>query len=321
MKKIMVIALVNLLLLALVSAYFYFIYAPLPIEPKLSALIKPGKIMTGQGERKFLAYIPEELRKEAGLVIALHGTGMNSQKMREWTGFEFEEMADQNGFAIVYPAGYKGNWNDCRKDAPFAAKLENIDDVGFLKDLIDQMVKQYHIDANRIYVFGFSNGGQMGYRLASEMGDKIKGVAAIAAGLPTEETCSCNLSSPTGKIMLVAGTKDPINPYAGGKVSLFGLKKVGEANAMLVTAESFALRNGLIPKAAVNSLPLQIKPVNKIYLKSWKKEGVDFIRLYTLENAGHVIPQQKFRFPRIMGNMGGDFDSPVEALKFFGLMK
>ena len=47
-------------------------------------------------------------------------------------------MADRHGFIVLYPDGYKNNWNDCRKDAPFAANKENVDDVGFLRALVEQ---------------------------------------------------------------------------------------------------------------------------------------------------------------------------------------
>lgn len=38
------------------------------------------------------------------------------------TGYEFDWFADQRKFAVVYPEGYKNNWNDCRKNATFPAK-------------------------------------------------------------------------------------------------------------------------------------------------------------------------------------------------------
>jgi poly(3-hydroxybutyrate) depolymerase len=45
-------------------------------------------------------------------------------------------LADQHGFVVVYPDGYKHTWNDCHSQATFAAHTENIDDMGFVKGLI-----------------------------------------------------------------------------------------------------------------------------------------------------------------------------------------
>jgi hypothetical protein len=44
----------------------------------------------------------------SALVIVLHGSGMDGKKMRKWTGYEFDRLADRQGFALVYPDGYRG---------------------------------------------------------------------------------------------------------------------------------------------------------------------------------------------------------------------
>ena len=74
------------------------------------------------GDRSYLAYVPAKLPFGSALVIVLHGSGMDGKKMRKWTGYEFDRMADQRGFVVLYPDGYRGNWNDCRKNAIFATK-------------------------------------------------------------------------------------------------------------------------------------------------------------------------------------------------------
>lgn len=50
-------------------------------------------------------------------------------------GYESDEMADRHGFIVLYPDGYGKNPNDCRRDAPFAARKENVDDVVCLRAL------------------------------------------------------------------------------------------------------------------------------------------------------------------------------------------
>lgn len=61
---------------------------------------------------------------------------MDGARMRLCTGYEFDCLADQHGFVVIYPDGYRRNWNDCRKYATFPAKRENIDDIGFIRTLI-----------------------------------------------------------------------------------------------------------------------------------------------------------------------------------------
>jgi polyhydroxybutyrate depolymerase len=55
---------------------------------------------------------------------------MDGARMRLFTGYEFDRLADQHGYIAIYPDGYRRNWNDCRKDATFPAKRDNIDDIG-----------------------------------------------------------------------------------------------------------------------------------------------------------------------------------------------
>jgi polyhydroxybutyrate depolymerase len=100
---------------------------------------------------------------------------MDAKLMREWTGYEFDQLADQHGFVVVYPDGYKRNWNDCHSRATFAAHTENIDDMGFVKGLIAREVAQHQIDGKHVYVLGYSNGGQMVLRLALQAPEQVAG--------------------------------------------------------------------------------------------------------------------------------------------------
>ncbi|WP_419803184.1 hypothetical protein [Mucilaginibacter sp.] len=53
--------------------------------------------------------------------------------------------------------------------------------------------------------------------------------------------------------------------------------------------------------------------------QTWIKAGQTFVELYTVYGGGHVIPQQNFRFPRLMGKTFKSFDTPKQAVSFFGL--
>ena len=271
-------------------------------------------------DRNYLTYLPGKLSPKPGLIIALHGTGMNAARMRQWTGYELDILADQYGFVVAYPDGYKGNWNDCRTNSPFPAKKENIDDVRFIQSLINKYEQEQHIDPAKVFVLGFSNGGQMAMRLAMERPGLIISICAISANLPTPETCSCPSEGPTSKIMLVTGTEDSINPYKGGVVALFGFKKVGTAISAKATADHFTQRNGITAEPEIARLPSQ-KPGDPTYVQRerWRSLGKIVVELYTINGGGHVIPQPKFRFPRLMGKTTGNFNAPREAAVFFGL--
>ena len=180
-----IVAIVFLVVAALLAAiYIYYWYSLAPPAPPMSATIRRAIVRVGSMQRSYLAYVPTELPLGSAVVIVLHGSGMNGRRMRERTGYEFDRMADERGFAVLYPDGYRHNWNDCRKNATFAAKEENVDDMSFIRALIDRFKVEHAIDAKRVYAFGYSNGGHMAFRLAMEAPDEVAAIAAVAASLP-----------------------------------------------------------------------------------------------------------------------------------------
>src|SRR6202035_3940271 len=111
LTKILGIAVAALIVVAL-GFYVIEVYAPSPAEPTLSAAIQQGSIPIGGMTREFLEYVPHDISPHSPLVIVLHGSLMDGKLMREWTGYEFDQLADQHGFVVVYPDGYKHPWND-----------------------------------------------------------------------------------------------------------------------------------------------------------------------------------------------------------------
>ena len=74
-------------------------------------------------------------------------------------------------------------WNCCG----YALK-NGIDDVDFIRALIEGLQKRYAIDSKRMFATGLSNGAMMSYRLACELSDKIAAIAPVAGGMNTD-TC------------------------------------------------------------------------------------------------------------------------------------
>jgi polyhydroxybutyrate depolymerase len=238
--------------------------------------------------------------------------------MRVCTGYEFDCLADQHGFVVVYPDGYRRNWNDCRKDATFPAKRENIDDMSFIRALIARSMVEQAIDEKRVYVFGYSNGGHMAFRLAMEAPDEIAAVAAVAASLPTPDASSCPQQGRTSRVMLINGTEDPINPYQGGPITLFGFASRGPVMSSVTSARNFAERNGITTPPIPVELPKGISDdITSVETLTWHTDGKPSCCLCTGRGGGHVIPQQAYRFPRLLGKTTSSLNAPREAMRFF----
>ncbi len=309
-----------LLLIVCLGLFFYWVYAPTPEEPRLQSKLSREEIMIGSKKRTYWKYVSTQPGKEGmPLVIVLHGSGIDGAKIRAWTGYEFDTMADEYGFAVAYPDGYKHNWNDIRKNAPFPAKKKNIDDIEFIKSLIEHYRVNDHINPQRVYVFGYSNGGTMAFRLAISNPGMLAGIATISANLPTPENITDKIYTPMPPVMMVNGTDDLIIPYEGGKVKLFG-KPLGNVISAEATAEAFAQSHNEAKVAQTVFLPhLNPDDTTSVEKKAWLQDGHELIVLFTVLGGGHVVPQSIAKFPRLMGKVNRDLSAPREAINFWRL--
>ena len=104
-------------------AYAYFIYSP-SIPPHLSGQASNLVVDVDGKPRSYIAYVPAQLPKGGPLLVVLHGTVMTGAMMRQWTGYEFDVLADKEHFAVVYPDGIGRSWDDCLRGGD-AEKKQN----------------------------------------------------------------------------------------------------------------------------------------------------------------------------------------------------
>jgi polyhydroxybutyrate depolymerase len=173
-----------------------------------------GELRVGGRERSFTVRLPRGLPdgRQVPLVLALHGNDPEGggSSMREWT--TFDEQADAWGFAVAYPDGVHGCWADGR--GVTAAEEAGVDDVAFLRELIDWSAERHGTAPDRAVVAGISNGACMAHRMGLEAGDRVAVVAAVAAGLPA----ALLDVRPTHAVsaLLIHGTADRLSPIEGG---------------------------------------------------------------------------------------------------------
>jgi polyhydroxybutyrate depolymerase len=155
--------------------------------------------------------LPRSAEGEIPLVLVLHGNRPDTGEwmMRERT--TFDEQADVLGFAVAYPDGYGGCWADGR--GVTTADEAGVDNVAFLRAIIDWSAARHGTFPDRAVVAGMSNGAFMA-RMGLEASDQVAVLAAIAGGLPA---CLRD-ARPAHAVsaMLIHGTADTICPIAGG---------------------------------------------------------------------------------------------------------
>lgn len=166
--------------------------------------------------RNYLVYIPNSYDSEIDypLMFLFHGFGgiasqfMNTADMRD--------LAESKNFIVVYPqgldlAGTGSHWN-CSN--PSADNKSDVDDIGFIENLIDQLLIDYPvIDNKRIYAAGYSNGGFMSYYLACNS-KKFAAIGSVAGTMLDDSYQNCNAQFPTAMIN-IHGTDDFDVPYVG----------------------------------------------------------------------------------------------------------
>src|SRR5438876_5514778 len=142
----------------LVTLLAYFVYTPLSAVPRLSGTLTKGTITVAGLTRTYSTYVPRDLAKGAPLVVVMHGAGENGARMRVETGYGFERLADEHGFAVVYPNAYGGYWDACTVAGDVGANGRIIDDVGFLMGMADKLVGEIGADPGRVIATGRSRG-------------------------------------------------------------------------------------------------------------------------------------------------------------------
>jgi polyhydroxybutyrate depolymerase len=298
--------------------FAYFIYTPLPPLPTLAGQARLETISVDGRERRYLSYVPAHLPHGSPLVIVLHASLIDGAFMRRITGGEFDALADKNHFAVLYPDAYKGNWNDCRVAQRVAARMENVDDLGFMRALVTSAVTRFSVDPKKVFAVGLSNGGQMALTLATQSPSPVAAVAVFAASLPTPDNSRCPQDTATARVMLVDGTDDPLHPYRGGEASIFGFQPKGTLMSPPQAAKTLADRNGLaLPpdeKTLAHRDPTDPTSVRSF---SWSRGGKPYVILYEVRGGGHTLPGHGLRYPRLLGRATGDIDGPAQAIDFF----
>jgi polyhydroxybutyrate depolymerase len=291
--------------------------AALAAQPNLMGAVQQHQIAVKGMQRSFVLYVPRNLKPNAPLLFVFHGSGGDGPSMREVTGFEFDMLADRDGFLVAYPDGFQNTWNDCRKGSPQPARVMNIDDESFVDAMISKEAADHAIDRKRVFSAGWSNGGQLGYRFAMERANVFAGVAALSASVPAPTNLACTPSGAAMPVMIINGTADPINPFNGGNVMLGGTS-LGPVFSSQETGQYWAKLNGITAAPEMKHLPHKNpSDPTSVDETTWSASGKPLVVLYAIHGGGHVVPT---RTPQDWGGLGRetrDLDAPVAIWDFF----
>jgi polyhydroxybutyrate depolymerase len=320
MKKYL---LLTLFLLGLGGGAFYLLGMQFPAPPELGGTLRQDSLTWDDLARDYAIYEPAELTGNPALVLVMHGSMGNPQQARSAYAYAFDQLADEHGFLVIYPHGFEDHFNGCRRQGPYSAKQQQIDDVGFLRALVARLVVQYDANPGAVFATGISNGGQMALRLALEAPDLVTAVAPVAASLPTTANMDCVASGEPAAVLLMNGTDDPMNPYAGGTVALYGLVgNRGEVLSSQATIQYWAQLAGHTDSPQQRTLADTVSEDNStIEVLSWVAPGRKPVELYSVIGGGHNVPHPQLRLPRLLGGTNNDIVAAQEMWRFFTLAR
>ena len=159
--------------------------------------------------------LPQTIGSDTRLIFGLHGFSDNARRFGYYTGLH--NVAKD--WIVVYPEATKPQSGDVKTgwNSGFCCGsgwVDKVDDVGFIKQLADEIISEYGLEENKFYVTGFSNGAFMSLALATQAPESVKAVAVSSGVMGTAD----NQLSPSQSVpvLLMHGQKDKTVPYIGG---------------------------------------------------------------------------------------------------------
>lgn len=231
--------------------------------------------LTHAGKRRTaLVHVPRGYDGSSPLPTLLHFPGLYETPALAELFDRHAKHADDNGYLMVIPAHHGVGW----QGVPGGSATPDVDDPGFVRALLDTVVRQYHADPRRLYASGLSNGGFFTHKTACVLSDRFAAYAAVSGQLPTALAPTCAPGRPLPMLM-IHGTQDPVVPY-------------DDADAPVAAAAAFWVRNnGCATTRSSTDLPDTVRDHTTVIRHEWQQCPNDApVVLYDVVGGGHTWP-------------------------------
>lgn len=253
--------------------------------------------------RNALIYLPKNYSPSDKLPLVINMHGFTNTASFQFEYSQFHKTADSVKCIVLYPEGIGLRWNS----GTFFFVGSDVDDVGYLGDLMDRVAVLYNADLSKVYSMGYSAGGFMSYKLACDLTNRVAAIAPDVASMVFDNLSSCVPARPIN-ISAFNGLSDPITPYNGFPGNFPGIDSI---------RHFWQIKNGCDVIFKTDTLP------------DISNDGTFVVR-YTYENCnqveqvyfkvvfgGHVWPGANNVFFDILGKTTKDISMNIEAWKFF----
>jgi polyhydroxybutyrate depolymerase len=251
------------------------------------------RVQVGGTERMFRVIEPADLSpdEELPVVIVLHGLGLNAMAMSraaDWRGAVAEDR-----FVAVFPQGVRDSWNMGPCCPP--ANLVGAQDEAFLDEVVASLQARDSVDAERMYLTGFSNGALLTYTYTCAHPETFAAVAPMAGTNVT----GCAPATPVS-LLHQHGDADLVVPYAGG-VALGSLVSSAPFPPVASSVAAWARADGCSGEPTVTRS-------DGVQRTEWSQCSAGTrVEMVRVPGKGHEWLRT------------GEFDPLVEVLRFFGI--
>lgn len=255
-------------------------------------------------DRGYTVHVPSTARADvpAPLLVVLHGAGQDAPGIRQLAGIE--TVTDPAGWIVVYPQGYADSW---AIGTATPADARGVDDVEFLRRMLDRIDLYLNIDPERVYAAGLSNGSLMTHRLACELASRIRGIVSVAGTMLADLAAGCSPGRPV-KTLFFHGDEDTFFPWDGWTAG-DGTEFLG-ADA---TAAFWADENGCGAPIRTDLADTADDGTTVARVDHPCPAGAS-VRFFAISGGGHTWPGRGG-----IGRTSFDIDANEEMVDFFGL--
>jgi polyhydroxybutyrate depolymerase len=277
-----------------------------PSRPHVAGLTEHRVEVDGQ-TRTFMLHVPRSYTGATAvpLVFDLQASGISPAVELQVTGMD--RAAEENGFVVVLPqaamafAGGGATWNVPFKDG-------EVDDVGFVEQVLETVGERLCTDRTRVYAAGFSGGARFASELACRLPNKFAAMGAVA-GLrhPHGHEGACRAGAPAVPIIAFHSTDDPVNTYEyepgrSPPYWSYGMEEAVSRWSGFMNCQP----------------PAEDKLSEAIRRLTWSdcRDGAR-IEFYRLSDSGHTWPGSSFAFPVELGTTDRTIDATSLIVQFF----
>lgn len=275
-------------------------------------------------ERQYSIHFPPSFNgvEKLPVIFALHGGGSNYRQAIKF--YTLNDLADKNGFIIVYPNAVNKAWHMPGISSRVKKLDTTVNDVHFISVLIDTLIANYKADSKRIFCTGISRGGMFSFYLADKLSSRIAGIAPVCGGISITTGNGYTFSKPM-PVLMINGTDDPLVKYNGG-VGKFNKRNEDNEDAEMIPVEELLAK--IVKLNNCNSVPSILNlpdtdmddgctATETIY--NCNSVKVDFIKVI---NGGHTWPGGSQYLPKfLIGKVCRDFSASEKIIDFFSSIK